>query len=971
MAYIYDHLAEEIFQILKGSGRKLKLYDDDGNLIYEPRSARRIFAEPDKLMVHIADMNADSAVNLFLSKSSDIKDLSELINQLRTLSIKYNVLFGVRKYGKDLSPKDFAYQISESNWGLGNSHSPDAMETPMNENELVKSYRICLPESAKAELMEALGDEIGMVEDVDFQSLNENAIVLWNLEHFDLVEEIARGFGDCEIHEEVQDKFQAYAKQWFTKRIKNAGGYVTDDGKSEVKDKDIHKQIEDLATGLKQIITGTLDVNLSRGAKPQFANKNAEVAFEMGKLLEPGSGLTNDALWTYISSLVDRISHGDSLDSNEQFFAQRIMKFIKDKAATNEGIAKELDMFESWINSFDVLTESNNDSNAEYLARVAHANGEGLETNPYPEYSTSWYAWKEAWEAADYNDENSYNLVDDIWHDTKRGTLTRGENGPIVKLAELTPAQYEYIKSELIGDADMRLEDLFEDDASEGFEEFGAKIDELVADRFNVAEFIGRLEAKYGEEAELTREEVCAGIEDYLLDLAKNEPAVKYGLSRFRTKASDKIMEIYYSEVLDALYGAGISIIIPESIEIPLDEDTLSEANRLVHKAAEGNQEVKVYYDSEYGEYIVKLFRDGKHYEPADYYSDDKEDAIATSGKMLKEGTKYSHSLFEYEVIHADVIAALEQRLDSVKRADLSQVEYPEAVAELIDISEHWIEGAWDDITIDGETDGERGEVVEILLDMAEGFINDEFKKILRVHDLHAELRASLPEPIVVAVRDAKDAHYGTEYGARIDELSPSTLSTYADKSEKQMLDLANMGLDQYDDPEALDKTLRKMGNRLHGSHKARKRVEVLSEDALEDRIAEATVDEMLKWTKSDWGVAMISDFDDDVKSDPVEAREYLNDMIDTMVDESLGAAIEDIAFDTPNADAYASSASLRKFLRKEAIQILKGILGSDIETLTEGVIVIDLEEDNALGGDCGDDFIDDVAYHPRSKRGR
>jgi hypothetical protein len=122
-----DALAKEMFEILKGSGRTLSLYDNHGNKVYEPTEARSMFAEPDKLMLAINDNGADSAVELNLSQDPDLARMGKIINTLRTVSTRYNMLFNVREYGRQLSPKDFAYKaermeegyriISEAMWG--------------------------------------------------------------------------------------------------------------------------------------------------------------------------------------------------------------------------------------------------------------------------------------------------------------------------------------------------------------------------------------------------------------------------------------------------------------------------------------------------------------------------------------------------------------------------------------------------------------------------------------------------------------------------------------------------------------------------------------------------------------------------------------------------------------------------------------------------------------------------------------
>jgi hypothetical protein len=122
---LFNSLADEIFQVLKGTGKTLTLYDEKGKKVYNPPDARRFFAEPDKMMLSIDDDGEDSQIRLFLSQGTNIQDQLKLINTLRQLCNRFNVLFNVRLYGRELEPKDFAYQslpanesqILEAMWG--------------------------------------------------------------------------------------------------------------------------------------------------------------------------------------------------------------------------------------------------------------------------------------------------------------------------------------------------------------------------------------------------------------------------------------------------------------------------------------------------------------------------------------------------------------------------------------------------------------------------------------------------------------------------------------------------------------------------------------------------------------------------------------------------------------------------------------------------------------------------------------
>lgn len=43
---------------------------------------------------------------------------------------------------------------------------------------------------------------------------------------------------------------------------------------------------------------------------------------------------------------------------------------------------------------------------------------------------------------------------------------------------------------------------------------------------------------------------------------------------------------------------------------------------------------VKAYKDTDTGEYVCKLYENNVHYEPADYFTDDKQDALDTAELM-------------------------------------------------------------------------------------------------------------------------------------------------------------------------------------------------------------------------------------------------------------------------------------------------------------------------------------------------
>ncbi len=74
----------------------------------------------------------------------------------------------------------------------------------------------------------------------------------------------------------------------------------------------------------------------------------------------------------------------------------------------------------------------------------------------------------------------------------------------------------------------------------------------------------------------------------------------------------------------------------------------LDETRKKIGEYSHGNNTTKVFkltgqhYEGD--PYHVKLFKDGKHYEPADYFTNDEEDAHGTAKHMVKEHNIIKHS---------------------------------------------------------------------------------------------------------------------------------------------------------------------------------------------------------------------------------------------------------------------------------------------------------------------------------------
>lgn len=516
MSALFDTLSDEVFQILKGTGKTLTLYDINGNRVYEPSQARTVFVEPDKMVLGIEEKGDDSEMNLYLSNSVDVKDpkLEKLINTIRHISTRYNVLLNVRKFGRELTPKDFAFKAQpvaesffEAMWGtsktsyqkVGDSKiivrhcstireevrgarsrrilslfvetkSGERFKFPINHLSGARAWAQHLSQNGKphdemgshivenaieSQKLAALNSYIhynrknldadalslrypirsrmveirknlsglskpnGYTKALEAQSflgrtliqesqtvsrecsrlgtllgidsnhaLSEHLQTLANLTigetkmfnnadgmfhrvitlenanaMADLAEALVNEYGHDEfgaftleeglmtLNEtafsdavaylgliaesynvfEDEDKFVTYASQWIKNRLSKAGEKAELGPEQE-------QQAHALADGLKGILSGKAPGHPVMDGNPRFANPQAELAYKVGSFLDAKSGMKNDALWTYISNIVDHLQHGKKLSSTEQMFATKLAHMASN---ANESIVDE------------------------------------------------------------------------------------------------------------------------------------------------------------------------------------------------------------------------------------------------------------------------------------------------------------------------------------------------------------------------------------------------------------------------------------------------------------------------------------------------------------------------------------------------------------------------------------------------------------------------------------------------------
>ena len=110
MAVNFDTISERVFKILKSRGFSLKMYKENGEIAYDPSyEARKFFIEKEGIMVSVNSNGENSEIKVYLSDENDLEQMKPLLQSLRQAANFYGLLFNIRKYGKKMKPKEFAF----------------------------------------------------------------------------------------------------------------------------------------------------------------------------------------------------------------------------------------------------------------------------------------------------------------------------------------------------------------------------------------------------------------------------------------------------------------------------------------------------------------------------------------------------------------------------------------------------------------------------------------------------------------------------------------------------------------------------------------------------------------------------------------------------------------------------------------------------------------------------------------------
>lgn len=104
----YEKVAEKIFSVIKGHDHDLIMFTDEGMETSNAEEARRFFVRKPNYMVTLDG----EARHIKLNKNSNVplEDMESVMKQLRNLANSNMLKTEIRVFGKEITPKDFAYQ---------------------------------------------------------------------------------------------------------------------------------------------------------------------------------------------------------------------------------------------------------------------------------------------------------------------------------------------------------------------------------------------------------------------------------------------------------------------------------------------------------------------------------------------------------------------------------------------------------------------------------------------------------------------------------------------------------------------------------------------------------------------------------------------------------------------------------------------------------------------------------------------
>ena len=107
----YEKVAEKLFSIVKGHGHDLIMFTEDGMETSDATEARRFYVKNPNYMLTLDGENRHIKFNK--NSNVELEDIESLMKQVKNLATTNMLKTEIRVFGKEITPKDFAYQAKK------------------------------------------------------------------------------------------------------------------------------------------------------------------------------------------------------------------------------------------------------------------------------------------------------------------------------------------------------------------------------------------------------------------------------------------------------------------------------------------------------------------------------------------------------------------------------------------------------------------------------------------------------------------------------------------------------------------------------------------------------------------------------------------------------------------------------------------------------------------------------------------
>jgi len=128
MAINLNDISRKVMKLMQGSGHAMKMFDaNSGKSVATPEEARFFYVKEPNMMVHIDGATNELKFHIGGDVDIDNEQISNMMNQLKSLARTNMLDFDIRSFGKHIEPKNYAYKVKQNKEQTMTDHVNEGM----------------------------------------------------------------------------------------------------------------------------------------------------------------------------------------------------------------------------------------------------------------------------------------------------------------------------------------------------------------------------------------------------------------------------------------------------------------------------------------------------------------------------------------------------------------------------------------------------------------------------------------------------------------------------------------------------------------------------------------------------------------------------------------------------------------------------------------------------------------------------